>query len=169
MEDIFGERLKQLREKKAVPQKEVAEAIGITAQTIMAYESGRRKPPLDIAVKLAKYFGASLDWLCGIEDSSTLTNRKVLEVLEAISDHNDFAPGALKITIYSSKIIKYLSEKKKMEKLLEEGVIDKELFQLWEEKYNRESWLDEPFDRFDFSNSAATLNMMIDYQDPPGV
>lgn len=34
MSDIFKKRLKQLREKKGVTQKDVADAIGVKAQTI---------------------------------------------------------------------------------------------------------------------------------------
>ena len=149
MEDVFEKRLKQMREKKAVSQKEVAEAIGVKAQTISGYESGRTKPPLDLAAKLAKYFGASLDWLCGIEDNGTLTNRKVLEMIGVLSSAAEIRmerhSSALIIFVDSKKLIKYLSEKDRMENLLKEGVIDKELFQLWEEKNNRASWLDEPF------------------------
>ena len=135
MEDVFEKRLKQLREKKAVSQKEVAEAIGVKAQTISGYESGRTKPPLDIAAKLAKYFGASLDWLCGIEDSSTLTNRKLMKTINVLASAAEgtvsYRTNDIRICILSRQLVKYLS--------------DKELFQLWEEKNNRDSWLDEPF------------------------
>ena len=149
MEDVFEKRLKQLREKKAVSQKEVAESIGVKAQTISGYESGRTKPPLDIAAKLAKYFGASLDWLCGIEDSSTLTNRKLMKTINVLASAAEgtvsYRTNDIRICILSRQLVKYLSERARMKSLLKEGVIDKELFQLWEEKNNRDSWLDEPF------------------------
>ena len=59
MSDIFKKRLKQLREKKGVTQKDVADAIEATAQSIIAYEKGERIPNIDKAAKIARYFGVS--------------------------------------------------------------------------------------------------------------
>lgn len=147
MSDIFKKRLKQLREKKGVTQKDVADAIGITAQTIMAYESGRRKPPLDIAAKLAKYFGASLDWLCGLlDDTANATNRQIVHMLRVIAEKTGQTVSKIEGFKRSKDVEKYFEDLEKMKGLLANGDIDQELFDLWEEKKNSEEWLDETFE-----------------------
>lgn len=68
MENVFSERLSQIRREKKLTQKAAAELIGIQAASLSSYESGRKSPNLEIAEKIAKAYGCSLDWLCGIED-----------------------------------------------------------------------------------------------------
>lgn len=147
MSEIFEKRLKQLREKKAVSQKEVAEAIGVKAQTISGYESGRTKPPLDIAAKLAKYFGASLDWLCGLlDDTANATNRQIVHMLRMIAEKTGQTVSKIEGFKCSKDVEKYFADLEKMKGLLANGGIDQELFDLWEEKKNSEEWLDETFE-----------------------
>jgi len=54
--------LKVWRAKRDVTQAELAEAVGVTRQTINAVETGRYNPSLELAFELARYFG------CDIED-----------------------------------------------------------------------------------------------------
>lgn len=56
-------RLKELRDKKAVSQDEVAKFLGITQQAYANYERGARKPDPDTIVKLAEYFNVTTDYL----------------------------------------------------------------------------------------------------------
>lgn len=51
----LGKKLRDLRGDR--PQKDVAEAIGVTTMTISQYERGERIPRDDIKVALAAYFG----------------------------------------------------------------------------------------------------------------
>ena len=53
--------LKEIRLKKGVTQVELAKHVGISQQTISHYETGRAKPSLDVAVKLAKALGVSVE------------------------------------------------------------------------------------------------------------
>jgi putative transcriptional regulator len=50
---------------KDVTQEELAKAVGVTRQTIIAIEKGDYNPSLELAFKIARYFGA------GIEDIFT--------------------------------------------------------------------------------------------------
>lgn len=70
----FSKRLKQLRESKGLPQKELAERVGLTPATISAYEKGIKNPSLDAAVSIAKKFEVSLDKLCGLENEVKISN-----------------------------------------------------------------------------------------------
>lgn len=46
----------RLREKKGLTQQELAEAVGVTRQTIIAIEHGNYTPSVLLALKIAKYF-----------------------------------------------------------------------------------------------------------------
>lgn len=56
-----GERLRELRANRG--QAEVAEAIGVSTMAISQYETGKRIPQDKIKVKLARYFGQSVESL----------------------------------------------------------------------------------------------------------
>lgn len=56
-----GERLRELRAERG--QAEVAEAIGVSTMAISQYETGKRIPQDKIKIKLAKYFGQSVESL----------------------------------------------------------------------------------------------------------
>ena len=49
----FGERIKYLRTKKGLTQKELADKMGVSSSWIGMYESGRRKPKLGTLRKIA--------------------------------------------------------------------------------------------------------------------
>lgn len=59
-----------LRKKAGKTQQEVAAKVGMTAAALSAYETGKKQPQLDYAVRLARYYGVTLDSLCGIEDAN---------------------------------------------------------------------------------------------------
>lgn len=147
MGDIFKKRLKQLREKKGVTQKDVADAIGATAQSIIAYEKGERIPNIDKAAKIARYFGVSLDWLCGLlDDTANATNRQIVHMLRVIAEKTGHTVSKIEGFKHSKDVEKYFADLEKMKGLLANGDIDQELFDLWEEKRNSEEWLDETFE-----------------------
>ena len=60
----FGENLKALREAKGMTQKALAEKLGLTPPSIVAYEGGNKKPSFDVLMGIAKELNASLDELC---------------------------------------------------------------------------------------------------------
>lgn len=56
-----AEKLRQLRGNAS--QKEAAEAIGITTSALSMYENGCRTPRDHIKIKIAKYYGVSVEEL----------------------------------------------------------------------------------------------------------
>ena len=56
---IMGKKLKELRGKRSVT--EVAKAVNVSHSSISMYEIGERIPRDDVKIKLAKYFGVSVD------------------------------------------------------------------------------------------------------------
>lgn len=65
---IFAERLKELREEKAISLKELSKAIGVSDVALCRWENGKRVPTIESLVKIATYFGVSTDYLTGLED-----------------------------------------------------------------------------------------------------
>ena len=55
---MLGEHLKELRGNKT--QKEIAEALGITKSSWAMYERNQRTPRDEIKVRIADYFGKSV-------------------------------------------------------------------------------------------------------------
>jgi transcriptional regulator with XRE-family HTH domain len=62
MEDL-GDRLKRLRIEKEKTQKDLADALGVTAMAISGYERGTRHPSYEMLKALADYFDVSYDAL----------------------------------------------------------------------------------------------------------
>lgn len=58
-----NERLIDLRVKAGLTQEQVAEAIGISQSMIAHIEAGRREPRKHIKIRLANFFGVSVEWL----------------------------------------------------------------------------------------------------------
>ena len=63
----FSKRLKSLREKEGVTQRQMAKHIGMSAGTIVNLEQGYSKPSFDVLIDIADYFEMSLDDLVGRE------------------------------------------------------------------------------------------------------
>ena len=61
--------LKKMRQKKGLSQLKVAMDLSITREALSYYENGKRSPDVDMLVKLAKYFGVSVDYLIFGENS----------------------------------------------------------------------------------------------------
>lgn len=61
----MGERLKELRLRRNISQEEVARNIGITRSAYSHYEINNRQPVYETLIKLAAYFGVSLDYIVG--------------------------------------------------------------------------------------------------------
>lgn len=71
----FGERVKELRQKKSLTQAELAEALSaigedlITRSAVGMWETGKRVPKFEVLETLADYFNVGLDYLSGKEDA----------------------------------------------------------------------------------------------------
>lgn len=82
----LGERLQQQRQLKNLSQKQVADAIHVSASIVSNYENGERTPSLEILVSLANLYNCSTDYLLGFEkqksdqfvDASMLSDKQLL-------------------------------------------------------------------------------------------
>lgn len=61
----LGERIAALRRARNVTQAQLAETLGVSQQTIQAYEAGRRRIPVSALPVVARALSASLEDLFG--------------------------------------------------------------------------------------------------------
>ena len=54
-------RLEEIRKERGIKQEELAQAMGVSRQTIGSLENGRYNPSITLAIKLARYFGMTVE------------------------------------------------------------------------------------------------------------
>lgn len=87
------QRLKDLREDADKTQVEIAELLGTTAQFYGRYEKGECELPFHRAVKLAKFYGVSLDYIAGLsafkyETPLEQDEERILKNWRSLSERN---------------------------------------------------------------------------------
>ena len=61
-------KLKDLREENNFTQSQIAEYLNIKQNTYSQYENEKRQLPIDVLIKLAKFYKVSTDYILGLED-----------------------------------------------------------------------------------------------------
>ena len=64
----YYRRLRDLREDHDLTQSQLVEKLNMHKTTYTNYEQGKRDLPLEIAIKIAKFYGVTLDYLAGLND-----------------------------------------------------------------------------------------------------
>ena len=77
---VIMNRLRQVREKNEMLQRDVANFLGISTSAYGFYETGARNMPTETAIKLSKFFNVSVDYLLGVDT----TNKRLLPVLGTV-------------------------------------------------------------------------------------
>lgn len=93
-----------LRKNSNLTQRELANKIGISAQLISYYETGKANPSLEAIFKLADFFDCSIDYLLGHQNKSnfninnlSINKRKAIELISQLDDKDtDFVLELLK-------------------------------------------------------------------------
>lgn len=67
MIENMGKRLKDLRQRNHLSQKQVGDRLGLTKGAIGAYENDTNMPPVDILMKLTGIYGTTTDYILGID------------------------------------------------------------------------------------------------------
>lgn len=57
----MNNRIKELRKQNKITQESLAEALSVTRQTIISLENGKYNASLQLAYKLAKFFGVRIE------------------------------------------------------------------------------------------------------------
>ena len=67
-------RIRDLREDRDLKQRQLADYLQCSQQVYSNYELGQRDIPTDILIRLADFYGVSIDYLLG-QTSNPLRNR----------------------------------------------------------------------------------------------
>lgn len=59
---MFEDRLKKLRVARGLSQSQLAEELGLLQKTYCNYERNEREPSSNTLIKIAVYFGVTLDY-----------------------------------------------------------------------------------------------------------
>ena len=71
---ILQNRLREMRTGRGLTQQDLAHAVGVTRQTIIAIEKGGYEPSVRLALELAGTFGVSVDdvfWVSSTKEERT--------------------------------------------------------------------------------------------------
>ena len=117
MNTILANRIRLERESKSLSQEQLAEKLGLakeSRQTISAWESGKRKPSLDLLEKLSDLFECDLDYLTGRYEYKTRghtdiyektgLSEKAIKSLSEIKSKRNTVLGSAKIMLLNAML-----------------------------------------------------------------
>ena len=67
-----SEKLRMLRKAKGLTQLQVAELIGVTKAMVSAYETAAKAPSIEILIRLASFYGVTVDYLVSVESHAMI-------------------------------------------------------------------------------------------------
>ena len=86
----FGLRLKELRDKHKLTQKQVADKLDVTESLISSYERGIAIPPSDVLKKLAIIYKSKTDFILNLESRDFVyvdgLSKRQIEIIENLID-----------------------------------------------------------------------------------
>lgn len=93
----FKDRLKDLRTKRGLSQRNLGDIIGVTHATINMYESGKRTPEVEKLEALCDFFNVSMDYMRGKEDLSVrLLDGEEMVLIDAYRQAPEHIRGAIR-------------------------------------------------------------------------
>ena len=88
----FGEKLKEVRIKAGLTQKQLADKLWLSKATVSYYEQSLRYPSPEMLIKLSNVFHVSTDYLLGIEDK-----KQTLDVTDLADEDIQFLKNAIEL------------------------------------------------------------------------
>ncbi|MGN0628249.1 MAG: helix-turn-helix domain-containing protein [Oscillospiraceae bacterium] len=64
----YYKRIRELREDADLTQEQLVKSLGMHKTTYTNYEQGKREPPFEFIIKIAKFYNVSIDYLAEITD-----------------------------------------------------------------------------------------------------
>lgn len=109
---MLGTILKQLRKEKGLSQTDLADYLQITRGSYSNYETHKRSPDYSTLIKLAKFYGVSLDYLLG-----ETTIRSYANIDQQLKNMTDNDPLSTISEENQQKVLEYIQLLQKAESL----------------------------------------------------
>ncbi len=107
---MFAENLKKLRKSKGLTQIQFAELFSISSGTIAMWETNKRIPDTSMLIRIADFFGVTVDYLLGNSNVPTITPVTQLEdtylSLAKTAQDEGIDPDDIKLAIETIKAMK---------------------------------------------------------------
>lgn len=68
----YYRRLRDLREDNDLTQNQLVKKLGMHKTTYTNYEQGKRDLPLEVAIKIARFYNVSLDYIAGLTNDDKI-------------------------------------------------------------------------------------------------
>ncbi|GHU77857.1 hypothetical protein AGMMS49992_26960 [Clostridia bacterium] len=78
--EVFAERIRRLRKLRGETQKDLADALDISTQSVTNWEVGARMPSLDVLIRAADHYSVTTDYLIGRSPSPMVYAQPVGEI-----------------------------------------------------------------------------------------
>ena len=88
---MFASRLRALRKERGLTLQQLAKHFNMSHSTLSKYETGNRKPDIEMLKKLSEYYGVSIDYLIG---KSPIRNEEEIFILNGSNGALDLPPEA---------------------------------------------------------------------------
>ena len=87
--ELFGIRLKALRQSRSLLQDQLAEMLDVGKATVSGYERSTSHPSIEVLIRICKVFNVSSDYMLGLSDTmqshlGNLTDEQCKDVLRII-------------------------------------------------------------------------------------
>ena len=92
---MFDDRLKSLRNARGESQEDVACSLGISQSRYQTYESNKREPDAVLLLRIAKYFGVSIDYLLGNFESADEIDYSIAKTYSELDSYGKKAVEAV--------------------------------------------------------------------------
>ena len=120
---ILGKKIKELRQKLSLTQKDFTKDLSITPATLSAYEKNTVNPSISVITEIAKKYNVSADWLLGLKDNNStneiINYSDILKPLITLTKSNKM----LKIT----DLVRYLDDDEEWALIFRRDSTDKEV------------------------------------------
>lgn len=121
----FCERLKSLRIKRGMTQKELSKQLKVSIVSIGHWESGEKNPSMSAIISLAKIFGVTTDYLLGVsidctDDEVVLTQNE----MSLLTNYRTLDKHGKKAVIAICKIEKSRVESEKSDQITELNMVE---------------------------------------------
>ncbi|WP_313341416.1 helix-turn-helix transcriptional regulator [Sedimentibacter sp.] len=80
MTSKISERIRYLRLKNNLTAKDLSVILGTSESAISLYENGKRKPSIELILKMADYFNVSTDFILGVDKNTITGSEKIIDI-----------------------------------------------------------------------------------------